>query len=185
MYLPMPRDKVPRVFRMRRIATQIEALEAAPFILLLGLVGGALQGIPHFLFDGVCAPGPRLAVLLVGGISAVLWWTAALFLWWIAVRRRRWSLWTTAAHVTLGLALADVLTSALGMVAASIDTNGRLAELIARDLWNVAEANLVLPLLRSPLWFFGAVVAVALGRHLSGGQQAIVTSPSARERGTR
>ncbi len=164
---------------MRRIATQIEALEAVRFILLLGLVGGALQTIPRFLLDGMSAPGPRLAGLLIGGISAVLWWTAAMFLWWIAVRRQRWSLWTTAAHVTLGLALADVLTSALAMVATSINTNGRFAELIARDSWNIAESNLVLPLLKSPLWFLGAVVAIALGRHLSGGQQAIATSPSA------
>jgi hypothetical protein len=159
---------------MRRIAAQVEALSAVRFVLLVGLVGGALQGMPRFLLSGTAAPGAHLAGLLVVGVSAVFSLTAAAFLWWIAVRRRRWSLWTTAAHVTLGLALADVLASALGMVAGSIDTNGRLAQLIARDPWNFASSSLVLPLMRSPLWFFGAATTVALGRHLSGGQQAIL-----------
>jgi hypothetical protein len=163
---------------MRRIAIQIEALPGVRFVLLVGLVGGALQGIPRFLLSGTAAPAPRLAGVLVVGISVVVWWTAALFLWWIAVRRRRWSLWTTATHVTLGLALADVLTSALGLVAGSIDTNGRLALLIARDPWNFASSNLVSALIRSPLWFFGAALAVALGRHLDGGQQANIPPQS-------
>jgi hypothetical protein len=108
----------------------------------------------------------------------MLWWTAALLLWWIAVRRRRWSLWTTAAHVTLGFALADVLTTALSMVVASIETKGMFAGAIIREPWTFASSNLVLPLIRSPLWFLGSAMAIALGRHLSGGPRIIAPSQS-------
>lgn len=163
---------------MRRIAAHIEALAAIPFILLLGLVGGAIQGIPRFFLGGTGASGPHFAQFLVVAISAVLWWTAALLLWWVSVRRRRWSLWRTAAHVTLGLALADVLTSALGMVIASIGTSGMFATTIVREPLTFASSNLVLPLVRSPLWFLGAAMAVALGRHLSGGQRTVAASQS-------
>lgn len=163
---------------MRQIATHIEGLAAAPFMLLVGLIGGALQGIPHLMLGGTGGAGPRVTQIVVIGVGTVLWWTAALLLWWIAVRRRRWSLWMTATHLTLGLALAYLLKTALGMVAASIDTHGRFAEALIRDPLAIAIPNLVLTIIQIPLWFFGAVTAVALGRHLTGGRQVVAASRS-------
>ena len=95
---------------MRRITSHIERLAAPPFILLVGLVYGAIQGVPRFWLSGGVGTGLHLAQFVIVGVTSVLWWTAALLLWWISVRRRGWSLWTTAAHVTLGLALGDVLS---------------------------------------------------------------------------
>lgn len=164
---------------MRRLAAHMEGLAAAPFILLVGLIGGALQGMPRFFLGTTGTTDSHFAPFVVVGVASVLWWTAALFLWWIAVRRRRWSLWATATHVTLGFAVADVLASALGMVVASIDTNGAYAEALVREPLTVVSSNLVLTLIRSPLWFLGSVIAVAVGRHLSGGQQTGAPSPSA------
>ena len=158
---------------MRRIAEHMEGLAAAPFILLVGVVGGALQGIPPFSLGGAGGTTRRLTQFIVVGGTTVLWWTAVLLLWWIAVRRRRWSLGATAAQVTLGLAFADVLTNGLGMVVASITTNGAFAERIVREPLTFAASNLSLTLIRSPLWFIGSAVAVALGRRLSGGEQAV------------
>jgi hypothetical protein len=163
---------------MRRIAAHIEGLAAAPFILLVGVVGGALQGIPRCFFGGPGGTAPHLAQFIVVGVTSVLWWTAALLLWWIAVHRRRWSLWATAGQLTLGLAFADALTNGLGMVVASITTNGAFAEAIVREPLTFASSNVSLTLIRSPLWFLGSAMAVALGRHLSGGEQAIAPSPS-------
>lgn len=163
---------------MRRIAAQIEGLAAAPFVLLVGLIGGALQSIPRFLVSGTDGTRPLLAQLVAVGVTSVLSWTAAALLWWIAVRRRRWSLWATATHVALGLVVADVLSNGLGMVAASIDTNGAFAEAVVREPLTVASSNLILTLMRGPLWLIGSAIAVALGRHLSGPPQTIAPPPS-------
>jgi hypothetical protein len=154
---------------VRRISAQIEGLAPTRFILLIGLVGAILQGVPRFFLRATGGTRPPLLPFIVVGLTAVLSWTAALLLWWIAVRRRRWSLWATAAHLTLGLALADLLTNALGMVIASIETHGAFAAAIIRQPWTAISSNLLATLIRGPLWFLGSVVTVALGRHLSGG----------------
>ncbi len=170
---------------MRRITARAEQLAAAPFVLLVGLGGGAVRGVPRLLLGGTGEVDSRAALAVVLGAATVLWWTAALLLWWIAVRRRRWSVWRTATHLTLGLALADVLTTSLGMVAASIGTNGMFAEAAMRDPMAIALPNLVLTLIQLPMWFVGSVVAVALGRHLTGVEQGSAASrPTATEPGT-
>ena len=81
-------------------------------------------------------------------------------------------------HVTLGLALAHLLASALGMVAASLDTNGAFAEALVRDPLAVASSAIVLMLIQVPLWFLGSAIAVALGRKLMGGEEAVAASRS-------
>lgn len=152
---------------MRRISAQIEMLGSARFILLIGGVAGAIQGVPRLLLGGTNPARLELIPFLVVGITAVLWWTAALLLWWIAVRRRQSALWTVAAQVTLGLVIADILAAALGMVRASIDTHGEFAALIAHQLSNVIFSNLTFTLLRCPLWLVGSALTIAIGRHLN------------------
>lgn len=163
---------------MRRIAAQIEALAAVPFVLLVGLIGGALQGVPRFLLSGSGAMRPHLAQFVVGGVTSTLYWTAAALLWWIAVRRRRWSLWATATQVAFGLVVADILSNGLAMVAAAIDTNGAVVKAVGREPLIFASSNLGLTVIRSPFWFVGAAIAVALGRHLSGPPPTIASPPS-------
>jgi len=163
---------------MRRIAAQIEGLAAVRFMLLVGLIGGGLQAIPRFLLSGSGAMRPHVAQFVVVGVTSTLYWTGAALLWWIAVRRRRWSLWATATHVALGLVVADILSNGLGMVAASIDTNGAFAKAVVREPLTFASSNLGLTLVRSPFWFLGAAIAVALGRHLSSPPHTIASPPS-------
>lgn len=164
---------------MRGISAQIETLGPTRFTLLIGLVAGAIQGLPRLLLGGASTVPPRLTPFLIIGATAVLWWTAALLLWWIAVRRRQSSLWMISAQVTLGLIIAELFAAVLGMVGASIATNGAFAAAIAHQPFTVLVSNLSLPLLGSPLWFVGSAVAIAMGRHLAGGPQAVSASTSA------
>lgn len=156
---------------MRRIFAQIEALGATHFILLVGLIAGAIQGVPRLFLGNTEAAPSWLILLPVVGATEALSWTAALLLWWIAVRRRQSSLWVIAAHVTLGLALADLLAAALGVVVASINTHGKFAAIIAHQPGNFIFSNLTFTLLRSPLWFLGSALLIAIGRHLKTGQR--------------
>ena len=110
-----------------RNALAVEELAPARFILLVGAVGGVLQSIPVFFHGSTNVASARLAQLVVVLGVSLLWWTAAALLWWIAVQRRRFSIWRTAWEVTLALALADLLVSALSLVVASIETKGRIA----------------------------------------------------------
>jgi len=158
---------------MRRISSQMETLGPVRFVVLTGLIAGAIQGLPRLLLSGATTVSLQLVPFLVVGITAVLWWTAALFLWWIAVRRQQSSLGAIAAHVTVGLVIADVLATALGMVGASIETHGKFAVLIAPQLVTVIVSNLSFTLLRSLLWFVGSAIAIALGRHLNTAQQPL------------
>jgi hypothetical protein len=72
-----------------------------------------------------------------------LWWAAAILVGWVAVRRRRYSIWWTAWHLSLALAVADLLQMGLGFADASI-------------------------LVRSPFRFLGSAVVVAFARLLWG-----------------
>ena len=150
---------------MRRIAAHLEALGAVRFVLVIALAAGAIQGVPQFFLGGTVTPLKLISFIIVGATS-ILWWTAALLLWWVAVRRHQSSLWIVATQITLGLIIAEVFAGALSMVTASIDTHGKAATAIAQNLSTVVVSSLTVPLLRSPLWFAGAALAIALGRHL-------------------
>jgi hypothetical protein len=154
---------------MRRIAAQLEALEGLRFVLVIALVAGAIRSIPQLLLSGPVSP-LELIPFLVIGLSGVLWWIAALLLWWVAIRRHQSSLLLVATQVTLGLIIADLFAGALAMVAASIETRGEAATVLAQQLSSVVLSNLTVALVRSPLWLVGSALAVALGRHLDGGQ---------------
>lgn len=155
---------------MRHISARIEALEPGRFVLLIGLVAGAIQGMPRVVVSGADSSRFRIAPFLPIGITAAHWWTTVLLVWWIAVRRRQSSLWATAVHLTLAWVIADTLAAALGMLAASVDTHGAFAVAIADHLESVIISNLTLTLLRSLPWFLGAALAIALGRSLNVGE---------------
>ena len=150
---------------MRRLAAQIEELSAVRFIVVIGLVGGAVQGVPRFFLTS--SRGLALLPFVLIGLTAVLLWTAALVMWWVAVRRRRWSLLATATHITLGLAIADLLTDALSLVISSIESQGVIATALMQQPWTFISSNLLVTAIRCPVWFVAAAVTVAIGRHLS------------------
>ena len=153
---------------MRGLWTKIEALATAPFILVVGSVGGVLQGIPHFFLGSSSRTDMRIVQMVAFDVISVLWWAAALLLWWVAVRRRRYSVWSTAWHVTLALVLADVLGLALGYLDASIETNGAFVEALARAPLSFSTSGLVVVLIRCPIRFLGSALVVYLGRQLPG-----------------
>lgn len=163
---------------MRRIAVQLEALDAVRFVLVIALAAGAIQGVPQFFLGGTVTPLQVISFLIVGA-TGVLWWTGALLLWWVAVRRRQSSIWIVATQITLGLIIGEIFAGALGMVVASIDTHGKVAMALAQNVSTVVVSSLTFPLLRSPLWFAGAALAIALGRHLNGGPTHLPTATSA------
>jgi hypothetical protein len=147
------------------LLAQIEALSPAQFILLIGLIAGVLRSVPVFLQTGnVNIAVAHFSQIVVALALSLLWWIGAALVWWFAVRRRRYPIWLTALHVTLGVAVADVLASVLAMVAGSIETHGAiLAELGKAPLMAVLSP-LELTLLRSLYWFVEAIALIALGR---------------------
>ena len=164
---------------MRRISAEMESAGALRFVLLIGLVAGAIQGVPTLLLGGASTVGFHLVPFLVIGIAAITWWVGALLLWWIAVRRRQSSLLAIAGQVTLGLILADIFANALGMVGASIETHGAFAAAISHQLGNVILSNLSFTLAPSPFWYLGAALAIALGRRWTAETQPQATSIAA------
>jgi hypothetical protein len=154
---------------MRVLPSQIEQLAPAPFILGVSLAGGVFQGIPGFFLGNTGGTGARAAQIVVAVGISVMWWAAAALLWWAAVRRRQFSTWKSAWHVTLALALADVLGLALGYAAASIETHGAFVEALIHAPLSTSSSGLsFIVLIRSPIRFLGAALLIALGRRLPG-----------------
>jgi hypothetical protein len=149
---------------VRQRLSQLEALDSAPFILVTGAIGGAVRGIPAFFLSNANVAGARWAQLIVALVLSLLSWTGAALLWWIAVRRRRFSIWWTACHVTLALAVADLLVTALSFVRASIETKGEIIFDLGSALPTVFVSNLGVTGIRSAFWLIEALVLVALGR---------------------
>ena len=151
---------------MRCRPTQLEELAPAPFIVVVGLVGGVLQGMPRFFLGNGSSTEARSAQLVIVAAFSVLWWAGALLLWWVAVRRRRFSIWKTAWHLTLALSLAEVLDLALALAAASIQTKGAIVEALVHAPLSMSLSSLGLVLFRSPIRFLGSALLVAFGRQL-------------------
>lgn len=152
---------------MRRIAAELERLEPKRFILLIGLVAGAIQGVPRFIVGGASTARAPLAPFAIVGVAAVVRWIAAVLLWWIAVRRRQSSTWAIAGQVTLGLFIAELFAAALAVVNASIVTQGEFVAVVVHNLPLFVMSNFGLALLRSPFWYVGAVLTIGFGRHLA------------------
>ena len=151
---------------MRLSPTQLEELAPAPFIITVGVGGGVLQGIPHFFLGNGSSTTARPAQLAIVGVFSLLWWAGAFLLWWAAVRRRRFSIWKTAWHLTLALSLAQLLDQALGLVVASIETKGAIVEALIHAPLSASSSGLVLVLILSPIRFLGSALLVAFGRQL-------------------
>ena len=142
---------------------ELDQLAPAQFILIVAAAGGIVRGMPSLLRPHTIA-GVLSIVLLNNGA-----WIA---LWWLAVRRRRFSVLQTAWHVVAALALADTLAFGLSLALVSIDTHGEVARRIAQRpvvdlLGGFVPPLLLLGLLR----FVGAAVLLSLGRLLPGGSQ--------------
>jgi hypothetical protein len=146
---------------MRIVTSRIEQLSARRFIEIVALIAGVFVGMPQILAgsSGNPVPAALVATLAIAGL------TATLALWWIAVRRRQFSVWRTAWHITLALAMGDFIGFAVAFLAATVQTNGDYAEAYFHASWLTTLPGLVVPmLLRSPIRFVGTATLVALGR---------------------
>ena len=156
-----------RNVRLSRFLTRLESLSALRFIFLVGAIAGALQSIPIFFHTGSAnVANARFGQLIVAFAVAVSAWVGAALLWWLAVRRRQFSVWQMALQATLGLAVADILVSGLGLVAGSIETNGTLVIALSHSLSRAVWSPIGLTLIRSCFWFVEAFVLIAVGRRV-------------------
>jgi hypothetical protein len=145
---------------VRLAAMRVERQAPRQFAELVALIGGLLVGAPQVLaaFDD-----HQAAVLLS---LMFVQWSAAALLWWIATRRRKFTVLQTASHITLGLALGDLIGFAIAFVAASIQTEWQFADSYLHAPWSTTLPGLLLPtLIRTPLRFGGWALLIALGRH--------------------
>lgn len=165
---------------MRSLLTQVEELTALRFVLIVAVIGGVLSSMPALFFGNTGFAGSIFAALTVGAALELLWFGAAILLWWVAVRRRQYSVWSTALHLTLALTLSGVLELALSYVAASIATNGKFAMALIHGPLSASSAGIVLVLIRSPIWFIGAACLVSLGRFLLESDEPVAPRESAR-----
>jgi hypothetical protein len=148
----------------REFIRDLENLTPGQFILLVGLGAGILRGVPGFLLPGSIAK-PAAAVAMAA--LSLLALSGAVLVWWIAVHRRRFSWWKTAWHLTLALALGDLLGFAMAFVDASMQSNGEfISSYFTAPLSTTMPGLLAPTLLRSPIRFLGSALLIALGRSL-------------------
>jgi hypothetical protein len=150
------------VRRVRLTLSQIEEPAPTPFVLLVGMIGGVLQSIPSLATQGSTA-GALVASLIVG--------VAAVGLWWVSVRRRRFSVWRTAWHLTLALDLAHMLALSFVLV--------RIPGKLPVSWLDTSETILMTVVALSPLRFSAATVLLAFGRMLPGSGLPVVPQPLA------
>lgn len=136
---------------MRPGLNEVEKLAPVPFVLLAGLIGGVLQSLGEFAHNTVA--GALVAYLILTG--------AAIILWWVSVRRRRYSVWSTAVQIAVAVTLAQIVSFAM-VVPRVLPANVHLQWL------DVAETELFTQLGWSPLRFLEAAILIALGRLLPG-----------------
>ncbi len=149
---------------IRLLSTRLENLSPSRFILLVGVIGGVLRSYPGTYLDHATI---RMIVAL-----AIITDAAAVLLWWVAVRRRRFSFWKTALHVMLALDLADALALLLSIAMLSLDARGHLVNTFVHQPLSTILGGLVPPyVVFSAIRFLGAAVLVAIGRRLPGSGQ--------------
>jgi len=150
---------------VRLSLSRLEELTAVPYILFVGMTWGVLVILPSF-----AAPTGRpgfVTALLVGAATG----GGAVLLWWASVRRRRFSVWASALHATLALALADAVAMALGLSFAHApgEIPATVRVLSRHNLMLTFEVILAL----SPVRFVAAAVLLAFGRLLPGSGRLI------------
>jgi len=149
----------------REFIRDLENLTPGQFILLVGLGAGILRGVPGYLLPGSIA-NPAVLAVAVAALS-LLALSGAVLVWWIAVHRRRFSWWKTAWHLTLALALGDLLGFALAFVDASMQTNGEFISSWFNAPLSTTMPGLLAPILfKSPVRLLGSALLIALGRSL-------------------
>lgn len=138
---------------MRATLRDLEALAAVPFVLVTGTLGGLLLCLGEVV-------QPRGAAVLAVGLLVLA--TAALVCW-IGMRRRRYSVWSTALQLTVAAILAQLI--AIPVVIAMLFEGPGPRQLQWHDVVvQMASAQLAM----SPLAFALALVLVAAGRAVPG-----------------
>lgn len=136
---------------MRAAIRRIERLAPAPFVLILGTGGGLIQSL-------IGLTQPRGAAAIGAGL---LTFTAAAIVWWLGVRRRRYSVWSIALQLTAAIALADLIGLAIVMLVFVSD----MRHVPWRDAAvSAGTAQLGLSLIQFPV----ALALIAAGRFLPG-----------------
>jgi hypothetical protein len=146
---------------MRTFFERIEQLTPGQFVGLVASIAGFLFGMPHLLLG--TSTGDRLWPVAVG--FGLLTWSAGGLMWWIAIRRQQLSAWRTAWHITMALALADLIGFAFVFIAATLQTDGAYADAYFRaPVGTTLPGFLVHTLLRTPARLVGGALLVGLGR---------------------
>jgi hypothetical protein len=161
---------------MRVLLARIEKIDAAPFVFLVGAMSGVLQGLPAVLLANDAGAVRSYIQLGVLAATTILWWAGAVLLWWAAVRRQQFSVWRSAGHVTLALAVGDLLTSMLALVGASFQTDGAMVGYLIHRPLDFAWGFVVPSAARSLIRFIVFSVAIALGRLVPGNGKAVSLS---------
>jgi hypothetical protein len=146
--------------KVRAILARVESLPAMSFILVVAAIAGVLRSVPGYLVRD-----NRGGALF----TVIITYTAAMLLWWVAVRRRQFSVWRLAWHLVVALALADMLGFAVSMAMFSIDTRGDAAQHLMQTPLTTFLGAFVPPILVFGLVrFIGAALLLGLGRRLPG-----------------
>lgn len=147
---------------MRLSLRDIEKIAPVPFVILIGMIGGALQGALEFVKTSVA--GGFAAILILGAATAVLGW--------ITVRRRQHNVWSAAFQVVCAIGLSQLVALAL-IIPRAVPASVHLE-------WRDVAINALVPqLILSPTRFVAAAVLVALGRMLPGSGRGRITAPGA------
>ncbi|MDP1860093.1 MAG: hypothetical protein Q8K82_15565 [Gemmatimonadaceae bacterium] len=151
--------------KVRLIAAHLESLPATHFVLLVATVGGVLRSVPGYL-AGRTAAGALFTVALISA--------ATILLWWVAVRRRQFSVWRVAWHLVVALALADLFAFGITLALVSIDAQGKLARDLAHMPLSTFLGAFVPPIpILGAVRFVIASVLIGVGRHLPGSGKVV------------
>jgi hypothetical protein len=152
---------------MRAFMAQIEQMPVSRFVVVVALIGGILSGAPQILV-GISSSDHSAQIGLAGIRIAGL-----LALGFIAAQRRQSSIWQSAWHVTLGLALGDLVGFAVAFNAASIQSDGEYASAYFQAPLLVTLPGLIVPtLLNTPARMLSAAGVVALVREFRKNRRA-------------
>lgn len=138
---------------MRADRRDIDSLGPLSFVLFVGTGGGVFQALIQ-----LAQPGRAAA----RGAVALTFTVAAAIVWWLGVRRRRYSAWSIALQFTAAMALADLMSLAI-VIPAFVP---EVSEISWRDAAGaIGTAQLGLSLIRFPV----VLALVAAGRFVSRG----------------
>jgi hypothetical protein len=145
-----------------RIQSQIHELHRQRFIFSLALAAGVAAGVPSLFIGGNDAHPLQLLAVLGGGAA---WWGVAAFFAWSAVRDSRYSLLRSAALMTLGFALGDLVAFGFHLLNAWAQTDGDFAHAYLDAPLGTTLPGVIIPIvLRVPMRFIISAGLLALAR---------------------